>query len=100
MTINKDRPIRDGEWREGERAAFTYSLAPDPNSEISRRLHGRTGSIATIVERARDGVDDTEPGLSTLTQRADAGMLRVYVVTFEDGAEEAAFEDELSEVVL
>jgi hypothetical protein len=89
---------RDGSWNGGEQALFTYSLVPDPTSHISLDLHPRSGSIVTVIGRADDDADDSDPELSTIMQRGDAGALRVYTVRFGDGHESDAFEDELSEV--
>lgn len=87
---------RDGLWQEGERATFTYSLDNDAASSIAARLFPRSGSVVVVGGRC-DDFADADPELSTLAQRADAGALRVYSIRFEDGHEDSAFEDELSE---
>jgi hypothetical protein len=92
MTIDTGSP-RDGLWEAGERARFTYSLPFDPASEISARLHHRTGQIVTVIERGDDDGDG-----DTFKERAEAGALRVYEIRFPDGYVDTAFEDELQDV--
>lgn len=82
-------------WEPGTQAVFTYSLAPDPTSEVSARLAHRSGTPVTVL--AEQDPDGVRAELPTLRERADAAALLTYRVRFADGHEDDAFEDELAE---
>lgn len=88
---------RNDRWLAGQEAIFRYGLAPDPDSDISARLAHRSGETVEVLgESASDADFDAYP---TLQDRMNAGCLAVYLVRFDDGHEDIAFEDELFSTV-